>query len=372
MRQPISLRAWKSRAGLFVGRWRRRNQVWISTAGPNGWGFAVVGESSIVHEWESVLLADQKIEQRSGTCRASPANLRRLAGNHGVVVLPQWNVPSALREDLLVVPRWIGTLAKVPATLEELVKPWSKLLQRDLDRLAKAKFRHEWVEDPAWEEEFVTRYLRPSMSQRHGEFALSNEHARSLWFAPGRQATWIKVFDGSTCIAARLTSRRGDVLVVEVSGCLDGDYTHVRKGSSSALYLASIERAIATGVKWIDHGGVAPDLSGGLLVFKGKWGCRLDATRRWVEPRFFLFDPRHPGFRTLLERVALIAECPSGGLMVLSAKTPEQVPEGRRQWLTLDAWFCLREEPTPESPPGNAWLPRSLQPWFDRMELPRS
>jgi hypothetical protein len=293
-----------------------------------------------------------------------------LANDFGFVVFPQWAIPARLGGALLSVDNFIDITVPLPANEADIVSTLPDSARADLRRIRNHGLRVEISRDAAWAHEFYHRFHHPSVTGRHGDDAFTStpEEMRRILAEPG--AEWIKIYRNDVCVSALIASFARDGYMLHRLGWRDGSSEWLKAGAVSALYWFCIQRAIQLKCPRLHLGGVPPFLNDTLLVYKSKWGARIDPCARRFTNRSILINPEHPGFRRFLETQTLIARAPTGNFMVLSTHLPDAVPTATAQAPFIASWFRLRESPLPDPNPVNTVLPVPLQPWFDAIPLP--
>lgn len=132
-------------------------------------------------------------------------------------------------------------------------------------------------------------------------------------------------------VAGTFLERRGPVLFSLLSGILDGDPEHLKRGALAAVYIHSFEYARRLGCRYFDLGGCRPSLQDGVLRFKRKWGITL---RDRHAPHDFLvrWDKWTPAVEAFLAGTSLIYRHPRGlpAVAALACDEPAAQPDADR------------------------------------------
>lgn len=174
--------------------------------------------------------------------------------------------------DYLVVPKWVGSMLKVPEDPSKLTQK-NHSLKEDLRIVRNNQLRPDFTQTTTDFELFYHTMYVPFIRKRHGKQAVvrSIKQLRRCF----HQGGLICVRQSGKLIAGGIFQHRNQILRFIALGTTNGDSAPVKAGALAALYLFIINHAKELGCKFIDFGGCHPSLKDGLLRYKRKWGMKL-------------------------------------------------------------------------------------------------
>jgi hypothetical protein len=228
------------------------------------------------------------------------------------------------RDAAFRVPLAVQSVLDLPKDREELIRQIrTRETRKEFNKFDRAGFAVEITRDPAVGKYFYEHFHVPWIRARHGSDALMLNPRPFLCGL--REGELLLVKRNGEPVSGVLCRREGSVYRTDYSGVRDGDPRLVDDGALAAEYYFSI-------------GISQPFLDNGILLFKKKWGGRLEPSHE-DRRHLYLRIPRFSApVARLLEAHPPILHGPDGlaGLVVVS-ESRRRDPEGMYSWLRYHA-----------------------------------
>lgn len=371
------LRHLRSELGLAFVLWRMRHTTrLVRDRHAPALALGFIGRPEPVAITARQYLGRQHLADLSIRSRLRPLGLaafaRHTARAHGLCAIAPDAAPASLREDLLLIENHVSCAIPLPASLDAYRASLPTTLRYKLRKALRDDLRLETTRDPAWIEEFLTRHHHPTMRRRHGDngYAASAEQTARILASPGGE--FLRILQGDRILAAATGEQIATEYRLHQIGWLDGSDELLTRNISVALHWFAIRHAHQLGIRLFNSGGTPSDLENGLFNFKNQWGASIYPPGRLHSTRHLLLDPAHPRAHAWLAAQSQLIRSDPDHFLVLSGKTPAEVPACPANAPFISAWFQLRPSPAPsaEIPPACLALPRPLRPWFNPVPLP--
>lgn len=326
--------------------------------------FGIIGPMGAHHRYINLYMGKNKkirIVPRFFTNTLTAAS--RLLKANGLVIISGYKHCASLPNNTLLVPDFIGVEITLPATPEVYYKNLPESARSDIRKVKRVGYKVQYCRDLEWVATFFTQYYLPSMQQRHaGEaYIMPAVEIAALLARPGTE--FLKIYDGTICIAAMLTSLDNGRYSFLRMGWLAGNQTLVKNGAIAAVYWYGIQRAFIVGAQTIDMGGTPNYFENGVLRYKAKWGARF-CNNTSYQHKHLLLNPDKEGCYQFLLATSLIAFNSNKQFIVLSSKYPGQLPIPTNMLANIHSWFVLQPYKQLQKTIGGQQLPAILQSWY--------
>ncbi len=350
----------------------RRDFIHLEITRPGGGaGLGVIGSPHARHHFARLYLGDrERYNMRWGLHRPGCTHIaRRLTQRYGLSVISETRVSEELRNELIRMPKLIDVAVDLPSTLELYRASLGSSASNDLARIRSRRLTSEVTCDAAFIPEFYSRFHLPAITGRHGRegHVLPEKHLAKELRVEGTE--FVKVMRDGACVAAAFTRICPEGYRTMRLGWRDGDMSLVKDGALAALYWFSVQRAYALGCTRLCLGGSPPYLDDGLMIYKAKWGGRLDPAGRWYGEWHIGLDPAHQDCQKFLRERSLVAFGADDKFVVFSGRAPKDLRYNRGLTDGVARWWRLLEKPSRQSPVDHPDVPAALRPWFVNEKL---
>ncbi len=333
------LRRLRQVTGYAWHRFKMRHTHWRVERRDGSAGFCAYGEErAVVHFARYYLGSADDVVVRRGWHRGDfTAHMRAMTRRYGLAVASDQEVPAGVAAEALAWPWLVAMTITLPATMAEYRRGLNDSAQADVKRIIKQGFRCEVSRDAAKAKEFYHRYYLPSMTSRHGADAyLFGEEDMLALLMEG--AFLLEVWRGEEWVSAVLCRHAAEGVAMLRLGWRNGDEDVYRQGAVAALYWLTVAWSVEHGARRLFLGGAAPYLEDGLLVFKSKWGARLDFDASDFNVWRVLTEPAHPVCRAFLATHSVVFKNEAAKRFeVLSGLAREEV-NGAEQHAQIAEW----------------------------------
>jgi len=178
------------------------------------------------------------------------------------------------RNDFIIMPEYIRQTLDIDKNEENIRKYFHKsLLNTGLRKIAKYKYTYEFSNNPSDIEFFYNRMLIPFVKKRHKIYA----HIHSLEEVKKLSSLGILFIKKDNKYVAGATLQKKDTtLVIRRIGVVDGDEVLFREAVIAAIFYSLIKFAKENSYQKVDFGFTVPILSDGVLLYKNKWGMKIE------------------------------------------------------------------------------------------------
>jgi hypothetical protein len=326
--------------------------------------FGIIGHMGVHHRYKNLFIGKNKkirIVPRFFTNTLTAA--RNLLQASGMVIISGYKHSASLPKNTLLVPDFIGVYINLPATLDIYFQSLPESARSDIRKVKRVGYTVQYCRDKQWVATFFTQYYTPSMQQRHAEeaYIMPADEITAILANPGTE--FLKIYDGTLCVAAMLTSLDNGRYSFLRMGWLEGHQTLVKNGAIAAVYWYAIQRAFKLGAQTIDMGGTPNYFENGVLRYKAKWGARF-CNNTSYQHKHLLLNPDKEGCYQFLLATSLIAFNSNKQFIVLSSKYPGQLHIPKNMLANINSWFVLQPQKQVHKSNGGQQLPAILQSWY--------
>jgi hypothetical protein len=205
--------------------------------------------------------------------------VRRWGKNNHIIFFQDGNRLSKIREAsgsrLIVLPHFVGQSVELPQGQTDLTAFFkNSTTKNDLNKIRDSQLEYKITKNPEDLDFFYHRMHRPYIRNRHGEAAaiLSWEDFQSAY----EKMELLLVCREGKPLSGSLNVQTGETYTLHVNGVLDADPELMKLGVFSALYWFSLVEAYRRGCVSVNLLYAPPFLKDGVLVYKKKWGGRID------------------------------------------------------------------------------------------------
>lgn len=273
----------------------------------------------------------------------------RQLDRYGLVLVSAVPMPASLEHLALRLPRFVGLSAEIGESEDAYLKMLPRTARSDVARLHRKGFGMLVDNDPAWADEFFSRYHEPTILRRHGSEGALIAARYIAEAVRDHGSEFLCVTLGSQRIAALLGRPQPQGYRVDHLGWLDGEPNRVDRAVPAALYWFAAKRARELGLSRVRMGGTPPYIEDGLFQFKTKWNATLDMADTKVGVNRLLLNPSHPNVRRWLKHRSLIAVDANDRFVAYSARHPEDVEMSDLVRKNFACWYKLAEPSEPTS-----------------------
>ncbi|MEO7262666.1 MAG: GNAT family N-acetyltransferase [Jatrophihabitantaceae bacterium] len=192
----------------------------------------------------------------------------------GTSAAAAWRLP---RTASLVIPMRVHFVLDFDRSVDALLQNASKRGRREFRRKSNQHvWEHGITRDPSWFDVFYDRFYQPTMVQRHGPHARTEnrESAYECLFRSGM--LFYLSMDGER-VAGKLChwNPSSRILTSRLLGVLDGSAEYYRADAVKIIFYSLIEWAGRNGIRRLDFQGTEPFLSKGTYQMKRRFGTRV-------------------------------------------------------------------------------------------------
>lgn len=200
--------------------------------------------------------------------------LLRTSADLTFIHLDQFSARLLFGNDYLAVPEWVGSTLKIPENISDLTRG-NRSLKSDLRIVQRNNLLPEITHVEGDFDVFYHTMYVPFTLKRHGKQGVVRDVYRIRRIFRRGGLLW--VIQNGRPLAGVIYESKNQILRLLILGTVNGEWSPIKAGALSAIYLFSIEHAKKTGCKQIDFGGCRPSLNDGLLLYKKKWGIKVNA-----------------------------------------------------------------------------------------------
>ncbi len=205
--------------------------------------------------------------------------LRRWGKNNHIIFFQGGTQLARIREAsgsrLIVLPHFVGQSVELPQGPTDLTAFFkNSTTKNDLNKIRDSQLEYKITKTPEDLNFFYHRLHRPYIQNRHGGAAaiLAWEDFQSAY----EEMELLLVCREGKPLSGSLNVQTGGIYTLHVNGVLDADPELMKMGVFSALYWFSLVEAYRRGCVSVNLLYAPPFLKDGVLVYKKKWGGRID------------------------------------------------------------------------------------------------
>jgi hypothetical protein len=312
--------------------------------------FAHFGESHTFAHWRA-----RVFDEPPSVESLAPRSLREVALRSGVlsdcdVVLYPVNAATARILQAVgwfIVPKYVKCYVDLGRPLGEILR--SRDVKNELRLLRKLDYRFEVLREESAFDEWYEQMLLPTQRERHAELAVDDDH--DFLLSRFRRGYLLAAYLDSEWVGANLlVPEGGGVLRSANVGWRGGSRALMKQRIVSALLHEVIRHAQCEDYETLDLGGSKAFADDGPLLYKLKWGARMDLPRLVDEAGepdnldamlAMHVNLKSPSAHSILDRMPPIVNL--GGRLGVLTWSASPRPELKRQiergmiWKTLGA-----------------------------------